>query len=49
MGLCRWMRSRDKLRDTCGRLYQRLLAEADEVTQIWYGIPEKLKKRGEFI
>ncbi|MFJ7934275.1 bifunctional adenosylcobinamide kinase/adenosylcobinamide-phosphate guanylyltransferase [Sporosarcina sp. NPDC096371] len=36
-----------KLRDTCGRLYQRLIAEADEVTRIWYGLAQTLKKRGE--
>ncbi|MBO1913576.1 bifunctional adenosylcobinamide kinase/adenosylcobinamide-phosphate guanylyltransferase, partial [Microvirga sp. 3-52] len=28
-----------KLRDTCGRVYQRLFAEASEVTKVWYGIP----------
>ena len=38
-----------KLRDTCGRLYQRLMAEADEVTRIWYGIANTLKKRGEVL
>ena len=36
-----------QLRDTCGRLYQRLMAEAYEVTRIWYGIPQTVKKRGE--
>ncbi len=36
-----------KLRDVCGRLYQRLMAEADEVTRIWYGLAKTLKKRGE--
>ncbi|CAM3136622.1 bifunctional adenosylcobinamide kinase/adenosylcobinamide-phosphate guanylyltransferase [Filibacter tadaridae] len=36
-----------KLRDTCGRLYQRLIAEADEVTRIWYGLAQTVKKRGE--
>jgi adenosylcobinamide kinase/adenosylcobinamide-phosphate guanylyltransferase len=36
-----------KLRDACGRLYQRLMAEADEVTRIWYGLAKTLKKRGE--
>ncbi|MEK5039985.1 bifunctional adenosylcobinamide kinase/adenosylcobinamide-phosphate guanylyltransferase [Sporosarcina sp. FSL K6-3457] len=36
-----------KLRDACGRLYQRLMAEADEVTRIWYGLAQTLKKRGE--
>lgn len=36
-----------ELRDVCGRLYQRLLAEADEVTRIWYGIAKTIKKRGE--
>ena len=38
-----------QLRDTCGRLYQRLIAEADEVTRIWYGIPQLVKKRGEVL
>ncbi|MBE1555741.1 bifunctional adenosylcobinamide kinase/adenosylcobinamide-phosphate guanylyltransferase [Sporosarcina limicola] len=38
-----------KLRDVCGRLYQRLIAEADEVTRIWYGLPQTLKKRGEVL
>ena len=38
-----------KLRDACGRLYQRLMAEADEVTRIWYGIAQTLMKRGEVI
>lgn len=36
-----------ELRDVCGRLYQRLLADADEVTRIWYGIAKTIKKRGE--
>ena len=36
-----------ELRDVCGRLYQRLLAEADEVTRSWYGIAKTIKKRGE--
>lgn len=36
-----------KLRDVCGRLYQQLIAEAEEVTQIWYGIAQQLKKRGD--
>ncbi|QUW21132.1 bifunctional adenosylcobinamide kinase/adenosylcobinamide-phosphate guanylyltransferase [Sporosarcina sp. Marseille-Q4063] len=36
-----------KLRDTCGRLYQRLFAEASEVTKVWYGIPQHIKKRGD--
>jgi adenosylcobinamide kinase/adenosylcobinamide-phosphate guanylyltransferase len=36
-----------KLRDACGRLYQRLMAEADEVTRIWYGLAKTVKKRGD--
>jgi adenosylcobinamide kinase/adenosylcobinamide-phosphate guanylyltransferase len=36
-----------ELRDACGRLYQRLIAQADEVTRIWYGLAQTLKKRGE--
>lgn len=38
-----------QLRDTCGRLYQRLIVEADEVTRIWYGVAQTLKKRGEVV
>lgn len=38
-----------KLRDACGRLYQQLIAQADEVTRIWYGLAQTLKKRGEVI
>ena len=37
------------LRDACGRLYQQLIAQADEVTRIWYGLAQTLKKRGEII
>ncbi|WP_252501905.1 bifunctional adenosylcobinamide kinase/adenosylcobinamide-phosphate guanylyltransferase [Sporosarcina sp. Marseille-Q4943] len=38
-----------KLRDACGRLYQQLIAQADEVTRIWYGLAQTLKRRGEII
>ncbi|MGE7916034.1 bifunctional adenosylcobinamide kinase/adenosylcobinamide-phosphate guanylyltransferase [Lysinibacillus xylanilyticus] len=31
------------LRDTCGRLYQALFAEAEHVVRIWYGIGEQVK------
>jgi len=31
------------LRDTCGRLYQALFAEAEQVERIWYGIGERIK------
>jgi len=31
------------LRDTCGRLYQALFAEAQQVERIWYGIAERIK------
>ncbi len=31
------------LRDTCGRLYQSLFAEAEQVVRIWYGIGEQIK------
>lgn len=37
------------LRDACGRLYQQLVAQADEVTRVWYGLPQTIKKRGESI
>jgi len=33
------------LRDVSGRLNQRLFAEADEVTRIWYGIAQIIKPR----
>lgn len=32
-----------EMRDVIGRLYQFLFSEAEEVTRIWYGIPEKIK------
>lgn len=32
-----------QLRDECGRLYQRLFSEANEITRIWYGIAQTLK------
>lgn len=34
-----------ELRDRCGRLYQRLIEDAEEVIQIWYGIPKIIKER----
>ncbi|MFD1205670.1 MULTISPECIES: bifunctional adenosylcobinamide kinase/adenosylcobinamide-phosphate guanylyltransferase [Sporosarcina] len=36
-----------RVRDACGRLYQRLFREANVVTRVWYGLPQTLKKRGE--
>ena len=36
-----------QLRDVSGRLNQKLIAQAEEVTRIWYGIPQLLKKRGD--
>jgi adenosylcobinamide kinase/adenosylcobinamide-phosphate guanylyltransferase len=32
-----------KLRDVVGRLYQHLFKEADQITRIWYGIPQTIK------
>lgn len=32
-----------ELRDVIGRIYQYLFAEAEQVTRIWYGIPQTLK------
>lgn len=32
------------LRDCCGRLYQNIIQAADEVIQVWYGIPKIIKK-----
>lgn len=34
------------LRDRCGRLYQQLFAEATDITRIWYGIPQTIKRSG---
>lgn len=36
-----------ELRDRCGRLYQQILSEAEEVIRIWYGVTQTIKKRGE--
>ncbi|MEL3961702.1 bifunctional adenosylcobinamide kinase/adenosylcobinamide-phosphate guanylyltransferase [Lysinibacillus endophyticus] len=33
-----------KLRDTCGRLYQRLFEESKSIVRIWYGIPQIIKE-----
>lgn len=32
-----------ELRDRCGRLYQKVIGQAEEVIQLWYGIPKKIK------
>ncbi|MER1999771.1 MAG: bifunctional adenosylcobinamide kinase/adenosylcobinamide-phosphate guanylyltransferase [Lysinibacillus sp.] len=32
-----------KMRDVLGRLYQQLFENAQTVTRIWYGIPERIK------
>jgi len=32
-----------KIRDTLGRLYQMLFSDAESVTQIWFGLEERLK------
>lgn len=32
-----------EMRDIVGRLYQHLFAQAEKITRIWYGIPEKIK------
>lgn len=32
-----------EMRDVVGRLYQFLFAEAESITRIWYGIPQKIK------
>lgn len=32
-----------QLRDTCGRLYQRLCQEAEYIIRVWYGIPQSIK------
>lgn len=35
-----------KLRDACGRLYQNLFNESEDVIRIWYGLPQVLKGEG---
>lgn len=35
-----------KLRDTCGRLYQKLFSESEKIIRVWYGIPQILKGEG---
>ncbi|MEK9198716.1 bifunctional adenosylcobinamide kinase/adenosylcobinamide-phosphate guanylyltransferase [Ureibacillus sp. 179-F W5.1 NHS] len=42
-GIVPLQREERKLRDTCGRLYQKLFAEGESVIRIWYGIPQLLK------
>lgn len=32
-----------KIRDTLGRLYQMLFSQAESVTQIWFGLEERIK------
>lgn len=32
-----------QLRDTCGRVYQKLCQHAKTVERVWYGIPQQLK------
>lgn len=35
-----------KLRDGCGRLYQKVLSKSETVVRVWYGIPDVLKGDG---
>lgn len=32
-----------QMRDTCGRIYQKLCQEATTVIRVWYGLPQVLK------
>ncbi|MGB6407052.1 MAG: bifunctional adenosylcobinamide kinase/adenosylcobinamide-phosphate guanylyltransferase, partial [Planococcus donghaensis] len=32
-----------EMRDVVGRIYQFLFREAQQITRIWYGIPQKIK------
>ncbi|ATP39532.1 adenosylcobinamide kinase [Solibacillus sp. R5-41] len=32
-----------QMRDTCGRIYQKLCQEANTVIRVWYGLPQILK------
>ena len=42
-GVVPLLKEERKLRDACGRLYQKLFAESESVIRIWYGIPQVLK------
>ena len=45
-GVVPLLKEERKLRDACGRLYQKLLSESEDVIRVWYGIPEVLKGQG---
>ncbi|MDI7740841.1 bifunctional adenosylcobinamide kinase/adenosylcobinamide-phosphate guanylyltransferase [Lysinibacillus fusiformis] len=45
-GVVPLLKEERKIRDACGRLYQKLFAESESVVRIWYGIPEVLKSEG---
>ncbi|KGR74567.1 bifunctional adenosylcobinamide kinase/adenosylcobinamide-phosphate guanylyltransferase [Ureibacillus sinduriensis] len=42
-GVVPLLKEERKLRDTCGRLYQKLFSESESVIRVWYGIPQILK------
>lgn len=42
-GVVPLLKEERKLRDTCGRLYQRLFSESESIIRVWYGIPQVLK------
>lgn len=42
-GVVPLLKEERKLRDTCGRLYQKLFSESESIIRVWYGIPQVLK------
>lgn len=45
-GVVPLLKEERKLRDACGRLYQRLFSESKDVVRIWYGVPQIIKGEG---
>lgn len=45
-GVVPLLKEERKLRDSCGRLYQKLFTESESIIRIWYGIPQVLKGEG---
>ncbi|MDN4493262.1 bifunctional adenosylcobinamide kinase/adenosylcobinamide-phosphate guanylyltransferase [Ureibacillus aquaedulcis] len=45
-GIVPLLKEERKLRDACGRLYQKLFSESESVVRVWYGIPQVLKGGG---
>ncbi|MFC7684674.1 bifunctional adenosylcobinamide kinase/adenosylcobinamide-phosphate guanylyltransferase [Ureibacillus sp. GCM10028918] len=45
-GVVPLLKEERKLRDACGRLYQKLFTQSESVIRVWYGIPQVLKGDG---